>query len=164
MQILYQMDITNDYSLENLDIFLENFGNIEIEDNGEEKIKENQEDMELFQTDEIEYIKENIPTLIESLEKIDTLINDHLEGWTINRLSKVDKEILRVAVYEFLFRKDIPMEVSINEAVEIAKNFGGNNSSKFVNGILGSIYRTLQLEKWREHSDSILRTMLSVLV
>lgn len=147
MQILFQMDITSDYSLENVDVFLDNFSNVETEVNTEEKIAEDQEDIELFQPDEVKYIRKNVTLLIENLEKIDTLIEDHLEGWTINRLSKVDKEILRIAVYEFLFREDIPKEVSINEAVEIAKNFGGNNSSKFVNGILGSIYRTLQLEK-----------------
>ena len=141
MQILYQMDLTKDYSLDNLELFLDNFNLLDEEVHFDEK-----NDV-FYVEDEINYIKETIPELIENMEEIDLLIDKNLEGWTIDRLSKVDKEILRIAVYEFLYREDIPAEVSINEAVEIAKNFGGNNSSKFVNGILGSIYRTLKEEE-----------------
>lgn len=131
MQILYQMDLTADYSLDNLEIFLKNF--------------EDEEDEDLqFQKDEINYIRENTPKIIEKLEEIDELIDQHIEGWSIQRLAKVDKEVLRIAVYEFLYKEDIPKEVSINEAIEIAKEYAGNNSSKFINGILGSIYKTLE--------------------
>lgn len=122
MQILYQMDITKDYSLEHLAVFLENFD---------------------FADDEIIYIKKTLPQIISNMETIDEIISKHLEGWSINRLAKVDKEILRVAVYEFLFREDIPKEVSINEAIEISKEYGGKDSFKFINGILGSIYRNM---------------------
>lgn len=139
MQILYQMDLTADYSLDNLEIFLNNF---KLDENIEKDLDSDEAGQ--FQEDEVSYIKENIPMLIENLEEIDDLIDKHLDGWSIQRLAKVDKEVLRIAVYEFLYKEDIPMEVSINEAVEIAKDYGGENSSKFINGILGSIYRTLE--------------------
>lgn len=139
MQILYQMDLTADYSLDNLEIFLDNF---KLDENIEKDLDSDEAGQ--FQEDEVSYIKENIPMLIENLEEIDDLIDKHLDGWSIQRLAKVDKEVLRIAVYEFLYKEDIPMEVSINEAVEIAKDYGGENSSKFINGILGSIYRTLE--------------------
>ncbi len=142
MQILYQMDLVGDYSLDDLEVFLENFD----KRNYPEEIDVDSIEDIVFSQDELDYIKSTIPEVILNLEKIDNLIDEHLEGWTINRLSKVDKETLRIAVYEFLYRGDIPKEVSINEAVEIAKIYGGDNSSKFVNGILGSIYRTLEMQ------------------
>lgn len=159
MQILYQMDLVGDYSLDDLEVFLENFD----KRNYPEEIDVDSIEDIVFSQDELDYIKSTIPEVILNLEKIDNLIDEHLEGWTINRLSKVDKETLRIAVYEFLYRGDIPKEVSINEAVEIAKIYGGDNSSKFVNGILGSIYRTLEMQNWREYRFC-LRTLLSVLI
>lgn len=133
MQIMYQMDLTEDYSLDNLDIFLKNFA----EDT-------EYEDKEIvFTEEEEEYLGEIIPVIIEKLGDIDQIINKNLEGWTIERLSKVDKSILRISVYEMMYRDDIPGPVSINEAVEIAKNYASENSPKFINGILGSIFKEI---------------------
>jgi len=70
---------------------------------------------------------------------IDEVIESTSENWTLSRMPLVDRNILRIAVYELLFESEIPDSVSINEAVEMAKAYGGEDSSKFVNGILGKI-------------------------
>lgn len=85
---------------------------------------------------------ENKYTLIkEHLEEIDTLLNEKSSGWKTKRMSKVDLNILRLAVYEMKYDEDVPVKVAINEAVEISKSFGGDDSASFVNGILGKIAR-----------------------
>ncbi|MEG1547798.1 MAG: transcription antitermination factor NusB [Clostridia bacterium] len=76
-------------------------------------------------------------------EYIDELIKKLAIGWRIDRMPKVDLSILRVAIYEMLYRDDIPHSVSINEAVELAKHFGGENSSAYINGMLGTLSKQL---------------------
>lgn len=71
--------------------------------------------------------------------RIDDVIESISENWALSRMPLVDRNILRLAVYELLFEPEIPDSVSINEAVEMAKTYGGDDSSKFVNGILGKI-------------------------
>ena len=68
---------------------------------------------------------------------IDRIIEDHSKGWKLSRLSKVDLSILRLSIYEIKFRNDIPYNVSINEAVELAKKYSGAEAGAFINGILG---------------------------
>jgi N utilization substance protein B len=75
----------------------------------------------------------------EQKERIDSIISDQAINWDIQRITLVDKNVLRLAVYELLFREDIPPVVSINEAVDIAKKFGTPESGKFVNGILDNV-------------------------
>lgn len=77
--------------------------------------------------------------LEENLNYIDELIKSSLKNWKIDRLCKIDKNILRMAIYEMIFCPDIPQTVSINEAIEIAKIYGTEDSGKFINGILGSL-------------------------
>jgi len=74
-----------------------------------------------------------------NLARIDETIGETSEHWTVVRMPMVDRNILRVATYELLFSADTPPSVAINEAVELAKTFGGEDSSKFVNGVLGRI-------------------------
>jgi N utilization substance protein B len=81
------------------------------------------------------------------MEKIDSYIEKNIENWEINRLAKIDLCVLRIAIYEILFRPDIPVEVSINEAIEISKKYSSSQSSKFVNGVLGSIVRSTDLNE-----------------
>ena len=83
----------------------------------------------------IRYIQETY------LEEIDKTISDNLSGWTLKRISKIALAVLRLAVYEIKYVENIPVGVSINEAVEIAKKYGSDNDRTFVNGILGSIAR-----------------------
>jgi len=83
----------------------------------------------------------------EHLEEIDELIAQTSENWTIERMPLVDLNVLRLAVYEMCFVDDIPHSVSINEAVELAKHYGGEDeSSRFVNGVLGKIALRLEQE------------------
>lgn len=75
----------------------------------------------------------------QNLGEIDRVIENFAENWTIERMSYVDRNILRIAVFEFLYTEEIPIKVAINEAVELAKRYGEEDSSKFVNGILDKI-------------------------
>ncbi len=76
-----------------------------------------------------------------NIVKIDEIISRHLQGWTLNRVSKVALSVMRLSVYEMLFSNEVPASVSINEAVEIAKKYGGEDDPAYINGVLGSISR-----------------------
>lgn len=76
-------------------------------------------------------------------EEIDKLIADYSSGWALERMPKVDISILRIAVYELVFDKKAPQKVIINEAVRIATRFGGDESPRFINGVLGNIARAV---------------------
>ncbi|MDE6914251.1 MAG: transcription antitermination factor NusB [Lachnospiraceae bacterium] len=82
------------------------------------------------------YISQKSGCIIEKLDEIDAMINKQAKGWTTGRMGKVDLTILRLAVYEIAFDEDVPAGVAINEAVELAKRFGQEESSGFVNGVL----------------------------
>lgn len=73
------------------------------------------------------------------MEQIDGIIGETSEHWSVTRMPLVDRNILRLATYELLYLADVPASVAINEAVELAKVYGGDDSSKFVNGVLGRI-------------------------
>jgi N utilization substance protein B len=120
MKVLFQMDSMSDYTEDSLDLFLAN-----------------------FEYDEMEtlYIKDSISVIKENLEEIDNQIKSNLEGWSIYRLAKVDLAVLRIAIYEILYRNDIPLEVSINEAIETVKKYSSDESFKFINGVLGGFVR-----------------------
>ena len=82
------------------------------------------------------YISAKYHKIVEKLEVIDKMLNERTENWDTARMGKVDLTILRLAVYEMTFDEDVPAGVAINEAVELAKKFGQDASSGFVNGIL----------------------------
>ena len=82
------------------------------------------------------YITEKFRKVYDKLDEIDTALNEKVEGWNTGRMGKVDLTVLRLAVYEILFDEQIPTGVAINEAVELAKKFGQDTSSSFVNGVL----------------------------
>lgn len=88
-----------------------------------------------------EFTKELFEGVKEHQEEIDSLINEHAKAWSKDRISKVAMSILRLSIFEILFREDIPSGVSINEAVELAKKYGSDEEPAFINGILGSISR-----------------------
>ncbi|MGM0874162.1 MAG: transcription antitermination factor NusB [Bacillota bacterium] len=81
---------------------------------------------------------------IEHKEELDELIKPHLVNWTIDRLANIDITILRMAAYELKYELDVPSNVTIDEAVELAKAFGDDHSSKFVNGVLSKIKKDLE--------------------
>ncbi|MBP1155138.1 MULTISPECIES: transcription antitermination factor NusB [unclassified Paenibacillus] len=86
-------------------------------------------------------------------QQIDSLLEDYLKGWQMDRLSKVDREILRLATYEMVYKEGVPPKVVVNEAIEMAKNFGTEESGKFVNGVLGKMFK--DLEKLREKTPKV---------
>lgn len=90
---------------------------------------------------DMEYLEHALKNTSIHIEEIDKKITDAAPEWPLDQISVIDKSILRLAAYELLYDKTIPPKVAINEAVEIAKTFGGTNSSKFINGVLGTLYR-----------------------
>ena len=150
MQILFIMEVNESWDLSIMEDYLslpyveDEMETLKKEFTYKKRFhKDLDENSRLFDQ-EAEVIRTSIPVIIENLETIDKLISDHLHNWKLERLAKVDLSIIRVAVYEFLYNKDLPMEISINEAVEIAKIYSSLDSSKFINGILGSIYQSLE--------------------
>ena len=94
-----------------------------------------------------EYMSQKYRHVLEKLDEIDVLLNETSRGWKTKRMSRVDLTALSLAVYELKYDKDVPTGVAINEAVELAKRFGGETSGSFVNGILGKIANSESEEK-----------------
>lgn len=89
--------------------------------------------------EEYAYLTSRFQNVIQKLEDIDTILSEASSGWKLNRMGKVDLTILRLAVYEMRFDEDTPVKVAINEAVEMAKKFGGDDSPGFINGVLAKL-------------------------
>jgi transcription antitermination factor NusB len=96
---------------------------------------------EIGSTDE--FARELVYGVTENKAAIDNMLQQHLTGWQVDRLSRVDRQVLRLACYEMVYRNDVPPKAAINEAIELAKHFGTEESGKFVNGVLGKLLRTL---------------------
>jgi N utilization substance protein B len=120
MTLIYQMELTNFQADEIIRDFF---------DNNELK----------FSNEDIEYIKDCVYGVEKNLAKIDELIDKHAHGWKLNRLAKVDLSIMRLAIYEIMEREDVPTPVAINEAVELAKIYGTDQSPAFINGVLAKV-------------------------
>jgi len=95
--------------------------------------------------EETVFVRELVNGVIEKLDKLDAVIEKAAPAWPINQVAIVDRNVLRIGIYELLFgnRDEVPPKVAINEAIELAKSFGGENSGKFINGVLGTIYREI---------------------
>lgn len=85
------------------------------------------------------YMEEKYKNVLEKLHDIDEILNEYSKGWKTSRMNRVDLTALRLAVYEMRYDESVPVGVAINEAVELAKRFGGETSGSFVNGVLGKI-------------------------
>ena len=94
------------------------------------------EELENIKPDDLEYMNHKCEAIIEKISEIDAAINENTTGWKTTRMGKVDLSIIRLAVYEIKYEDDIPAKVSINEAVELAKRYGTDDSASFVNGVL----------------------------
>jgi N utilization substance protein B len=94
---------------------------------------------------DIEFMKTLISGVIAKVQDLNTIINQAAPEWPIDKISTVDRNVLRIGLYELLFsnRDEVPPKVAINEAIELAKNFGGEKSGKFVNGVLGAVYKEI---------------------
>lgn len=123
MKLLYQVQIQRDDIDEQINRYLEEH---QIED-GTEKA----------------YILDVVKGAMEHQEDIDSLITQHAKGWSLSRMSKVDLGIMRLSIFEMSYREDIPVNVSINEAVELAKKYSGEQSKTFINGLLGKVWVAL---------------------
>lgn len=86
-----------------------------------------------------EYIRQKYDRIIEHLDELDEKIDKAAKGWSISRIGKVELTVLRLGAYEMLYDDDIPVGVAIDEAVELSKKFGQDNSGSFVNGILATL-------------------------
>ncbi|MCK5833637.1 transcription antitermination factor NusB [bacterium] len=91
--------------------------------------------------------------IVKNIEDINNIINERAENWALERIAIVDKNILRIGVAEFLYFPDIPPKTTINECIELAKQFGTSESARFVNGLLDGILRHLDIDK-REQIES----------
>ncbi|MEC0371988.1 transcription antitermination factor NusB [Paenibacillus chibensis] len=132
VQSLYQMEMNEVGSEDAVNMLLD------------EASEEN--DTERVITNEIElktYVLELVNGVWSHKQGIDGLLENYLKGWQISRLSRVDRQILRLAAYELLYSSDVPAKVAVNEAIELSKHFGTDESGKFVNGVLGNMIREL---------------------
>ncbi len=120
---------------------------VDIHKGNEEEILETFFDENKVTEKDRTYIQEVVHGTLEVTGEIDKLIESNAKGWKINRISKVNLAILRLAIFEILKRDDIPISVSINEAVELAKNYDNEKSGAFVNGVLGAIQKTASFER-----------------
>lgn len=120
MQLVYQMDITGDFDVADLSIVDEN-----VKAAGKKQAAE------------------TLAAVQDHHEEIDNIISENLDNWTLERIAKTDLAILRTAVAEMLYVESIPVRVSINEAVDLAKKYGDERSYAFINSVLGKVSRSL---------------------
>lgn len=136
VQSLYQMEMNEVESAEAVEILLQ------------EASAENESDVVI--TDEIQlkhYVVEHVNGIWEHKVAIDDILEHYLKGWQMSRLSRVDRQILRLATFEMIFANDVPAKVAVNEAIDLAKHFGTEDSGKFVNGVLGKMIQELDTIK-----------------
>ena len=124
MQLVYQMDIVGDFEVADLSL---------VDENVKAAAKKQ--------------AAETLAAVQDHHEEIDSLITDNLDNWTIDRIAKTDLAILRTALAEILYVENIPVKVSINEAVNLAKKYGDERSYAFINSVLGKISRSLESDE-----------------
>jgi N utilization substance protein B len=105
--------------------------------------------------DEIDFMRNLSKGISEHRLQIDEIIKKSAPEWPIEQITIVDRNVLRMGIYELLFgdKKEVPPKVAINEAIELAKSYGGESSGRFVNGVLGTIYR--EIEKTKENKPNV---------
>lgn len=132
LQALFCMDMNQDASQEMLQRFCDNF-------NPPEKSRP--------------FFLKLVDGVIQAMPQIDVMIERFSKNWKLDRMSGVDRNVMRIAVYEILFCEDIPPKVSINEAIDIGKKFGTEDSGAFINGIVDSI--RIAFEKNEIHHEPV---------
>lgn len=105
----------------------------------EAQVKDFFEGEDGFTDDERQYVGDKVISIMEKLDEIDAVLDEYSIGWKVRRMSKVDLTILRLAYYEIKYDDRVPVSTAINEAVELAKNYGEENSASFINGILAKV-------------------------
>jgi len=111
--------------------------------------------------DDVDFIRDLVSGVLKHQTELDAVLQPVAPEWPLDQIARMDRIVLRIGLYELKHEKDVPPKVVINEAVELAKAFGGENSSKFINGVLGTVLRQLNGEQpvpdpkeSRESSDS----------
>ncbi|MCK5123042.1 MAG: transcription antitermination factor NusB [Candidatus Pacebacteria bacterium] len=139
MQSLYEWDFES--SLVKDDHCKEKFNKNELDKIVKNNIKEYSAGIE-----NNDFVVELINGVFQNMQKIDALLKKFAPEWPIEQIMIIDRNILRLGIYELMFskRKDVPAKVAINESIELAKTFGGRSSGKFVNGVLGSLYKEME--------------------
>ncbi|MNM35950.1 hypothetical protein D3C81_466550 [compost metagenome] len=140
IQSLYQMEMNEVESSEAVTMLLD------------EAAEENETDRTIG--DEAlmrDYVLSHVNGIWEAKPAIDDMLEHYLKGWQMSRLSRVDRQILRLAAYEMIYLNDVPAKVAVNEAIELAKHFGTEDSGKFVNGVLGKMIQDLEELKTRHN-------------
>ena len=132
MQALFYMDMNQNDSNELLELFCLNF---------------------TFSKKARPFFLKLIKGVIQAKPEIDSIIETYSDNWKINRMACVDRNIMRIAVYELLYCQDIPSKVSINEAIDVGKKFGTEESGAIINGILDSIHIALKKKKIKIKTD-----------
>ena len=114
-----------------------------VEFHGAEEVDEQidlyKEQLEECTEKDCDYIVNKFKNIVEKLEEIDTAIGEVSKGWKVSRMAKVDLALIRLAVYEMKYEEDVPVKVAINEAIELAKQYGTDDSPSFVNGVLAKL-------------------------
>ncbi|MFA6410126.1 MAG: transcription antitermination factor NusB [Candidatus Buchananbacteria bacterium] len=106
------------------------------------------------QFDDNGFIEHLVKGVIKNQPEIDKLITKYAPEWPIEQITMVDRNVLRIGIQEMRFDPEIPEKVAINEAIELAKTFGGESSGKFVNGVLGTIYKEMAAQKEPENKPT----------
>ena len=91
-----------------------------------------------------DFIENLVRGVIKHIEEIDKYVTKYAPEWPIEQITIVDRNILRIGIYELKFAEEVPSKVAINEAIELGKTFGGESSGKFINGVLGTIYKKMK--------------------
>lgn len=99
-----------------------------------------------------EYVERVVTGVIGNVDEINSKITEVAPEWPVDQIASIDKAILRLAIFELLYDNDVPPKVAINEAVELGKTFGSESTSRFVNGVLGTIYR--QSDRYNPADDA----------
>lgn len=128
VQCLYQMEMNEVESADAVNMLLE------------EASQENESEHEVRNEEELKnYVLSQVNGIWEAKPAIDDMLEHYLKNWQMSRLSRVDRQVLRLATWEMVFDSDVPAKVAVNEAIELAKHFGTEDSGKFVNGVLGKM-------------------------
>ncbi|MEY4745259.1 MAG: hypothetical protein RL272_1204, partial [Candidatus Parcubacteria bacterium] len=101
------------------------------------------------------FVKELVENVVSHADNVDAVITKFAPDWPLDQITNVDRNILRLGVYELKYSEGIPSKVAINEAIELAKTFGGESSGRFVNGVLGAIYKDMVVKGEIKEVDKI---------
>jgi N utilization substance protein B len=101
------------------------------------------------------FVQELVENVVSHAAKVDAIITQFAPDWPIEQITNVDRAILRIGTYELKFSENIPSKVAINEAIELAKTFGGESSGRFVNGVLGAVYKDMVAKGEIKEADKV---------